>query len=148
MKKKGQRSRKEAIVKAAIECFAKNGVAQTTMSQIAEKAKVDQPLIYYHFPTSQALHVEVFQFALESLKEESLKALESKKQMFSLEALLRYARAPFVWAKKEPELTSIWMYFYYLASFDPTFRDMNQKIRQMGRERILVILYQGLEKGE
>ena len=38
------------------------------------------------------------------------------------------------------------MYFYYLSSFHPDFSELNSGIRQTGRERISVIIYEGIEE--
>ena len=61
--------RKAKIVAAAIDCFSKAGVAQTKMSDVAEKAGVDQPLIHYYFPSLESLYIDVVNEVLEHLKE-------------------------------------------------------------------------------
>jgi AcrR family transcriptional regulator len=143
MKKK--ESRKDKIVKAAIKCFVSFGVAETTMSQVAHLAKVDQPLIHYYFPSTEILYQDVFKVVLESLREASLEPLAATAQD-PVKSLAAYIRAPFLWAAREPGLFSIWMYFYYLASFNPTFYKLNFQIRHTGRERIAAILYSGIEE--
>src|SRR5690349_16643190 len=42
---------------------------------------------------------------------------------------------------------SIWLYFYYLASFNPRFRSLNDTIRKAGRERIASLLLHGAHEG-
>ena len=139
-------SRKERIVSAAVRCYVENGVAETTMSQIAQRAKVDQPLIHYYFPDVDGLYREVFLVVLESLKEASVKpfALPTKN---TAKTLATYIEAPFRWADREPGLFSVWMYFYYLSSFHALQRQLNTDIRRTGRERIAVMIYQGIEEG-
>jgi AcrR family transcriptional regulator len=149
--KKGQASkqpidRKRQIIDAAIECFVKSGVAHTRFNEIAKAAKVDQPLIHYYFPTLDSLYVEVVARVLESLKNESLKAIE-KNAGDPLKVLIAYTRVPFEWGQKYPGYNSLWAYFYYLATFHQTFIQLNKSIRETGRERISVILYKGMEKG-
>lgn len=139
--------RKARIVQAAIDCFVASGVAETTMSQVAQRAKVDQPLIHYYFPSREALYQEVFRVVLESLKAASLEPF-GKTANDPVKALVAYVRAPFEWALKEPGLFSIWMYFYYLASFQPLFARLNAEIRQTGRERIAVLIYDAMERGK
>jgi hypothetical protein len=62
--------------------------------------------------------------------------------------MAEYVRAPFELARKNPAYLSIWLYFYYLCSFQKRFYQINEEIRRTGRERIAVMIYQGIEKGE
>ncbi|CAN5405877.1 N/A [soil metagenome] len=53
---------RERILKAAQSLFVKQGFAGTSISQIANKAKVNQSLIYHHFESKQQLwkHVKTY----------------------------------------------------------------------------------------
>ncbi|MDB6064120.1 MAG: transcriptional regulator [Pedosphaera sp.] len=51
--------RKVAIVKAAMPLFARKGFAETTTKDLAKAAGVSEPLIYKHFPSKEALYVEI-----------------------------------------------------------------------------------------
>lgn len=135
---------KDRIIEAAVACFIEKGVAQTKISEIAAKAKVHQPLIGYHFPTIEDLHKDVILFVLEGLKKTSTDAISSNESS-PKNALEAYIRAPFVWMKKNPGHFSLWMYFYYLATRSSVFRDLNNEIRRIGRERIEKLLYRGIE---
>lgn len=46
---------RSAILQAAIRLFAKNGFAGTSISDIAEQAKINQSLIYHHFGNKEKL---------------------------------------------------------------------------------------------
>jgi AcrR family transcriptional regulator len=137
--------RKQKIVQAAIHCFIKQGVSQAKMNEIAAFAGVDQPLIHYYFPTLDSLYAEVIQQVLESLKQATIDAI-TKNPKDVVKTLEDYLRVPFQWAHKNPGLASIWLYFYHLASYNPTFLQMNNAIRENGRSRITVIIYSGMEK--
>jgi AcrR family transcriptional regulator len=54
--------RKLAIVKAALPLFARNGFAETTTKEIAKAAGVSEPLLYKHFPSKEALYLEIQNF--------------------------------------------------------------------------------------
>ena len=142
-----QASRKSRIVQAAIKCFIKHGVAQTRMSEVALKAGVDQPLIHYYFPTPDTLYASVIQEIVEELKEEVVEAL-SKGAADPAQALTHYIRAHFAWAERNPGLFALWIYFYYLAGFNPTFTAINKLIREAGRDRIASLIYRGIEQGD
>lgn len=54
--------RKLAIVRAALPLFAKQGFAQTTTKDLAGAAGVSEPLLYKHFPSKEALYLEIQNF--------------------------------------------------------------------------------------
>src|SRR5213596_2934926 len=54
--------RKLAIVKAALPLFALKGFAETTTKDLARAAKVSEPLLYKHFPSKEALYLEIQNF--------------------------------------------------------------------------------------
>jgi len=51
--------RKTAIVRAALPLFARKGYAETTTKDLARAAGVSEPLLYKHFPSKEALYVEI-----------------------------------------------------------------------------------------
>src|SRR5258706_4205623 len=53
------RDRKGAIVEAALPLFALKGFAETTTKDLAKAAGVSEPLLYKHFPSKEALYVEI-----------------------------------------------------------------------------------------
>src|SRR2546426_735887 len=54
--------RKLAIVKAALPLFALKGFAETTTKDLARAANVSEPLLYKHFPSKEALYLEIQNF--------------------------------------------------------------------------------------
>src|SRR5436190_2007155 len=54
--------RRLAIVKAALPLFARKGFAQTTTRELARAAAVSEPLLYKHFPSKEALYLEIQKF--------------------------------------------------------------------------------------
>jgi AcrR family transcriptional regulator len=51
--------RKEAIVKAALPLFARQGFGRTTTKQLADAAHVSEALLYKHFPSKESLYAEI-----------------------------------------------------------------------------------------
>lgn len=138
-------NKRQAIVLAAVTCFSKKGVADTTMAEVAATAKVDPPLIHYYFPSKDSLFYDVVGYALQSAKDANTAPLE--RNLDSINLLSEYVRAPFLWAEREPGLYSIFLYLFYLASYPGRFRDLMSDIRLTGRERIATLLYKGVEAG-
>jgi AcrR family transcriptional regulator len=54
--------RKLAIVRAALPLFARKGFAETTTKDLARAAGVSEPLLYKHFPSKEALYLEIQNF--------------------------------------------------------------------------------------
>ena len=54
--------RKLAIVQAALPLFARRGFAETTTKDLAKAAGVSEPLLYKHFPSKEALYLEIQNF--------------------------------------------------------------------------------------
>ena len=59
MKRMNCDARKEAIVKAALPLFARQGFARTTTRQLADAAGVSEALLYKHFPSKESLYAEI-----------------------------------------------------------------------------------------
>jgi AcrR family transcriptional regulator len=55
-------ARKLAIVQAALPLFARKGFAETTTKDLARAAGVSEPLLYKHFPSKEALYLEIQSF--------------------------------------------------------------------------------------
>lgn len=55
--------RKRAIVQAALPLFARKGFAETTTKELARAARVSEPLLYKHFPSKEALYLEIQNFS-------------------------------------------------------------------------------------
>lgn len=53
------KDRKAAIVMAALPLFARKGFAETTTKDVARAAGVSEPLLYRHFPSKEALYLEI-----------------------------------------------------------------------------------------
>ena len=57
-----------------------------------------------------------------------------------------YTLALFKWAEKNKHKIKLWMYFYYIATINPRFKKFNTEIRKIGRQRIVDLIKQGVEK--
>ena len=54
--------RRKAIIDAALPLFARKGFAATTTKDLARAAGVSEPLLYRHFPSKEALYMEIQNF--------------------------------------------------------------------------------------
>lgn len=51
--------RKDAIVRAALPLFARQGFGRTTTKQLADAAGISEALLYRHFPSKESLYAEI-----------------------------------------------------------------------------------------
>lgn len=135
------------IVQAAIVEYGQNGVGSATLADVASRAKISPPLLKYHYPNTKSLMIEIVNYLVEDLRSEMVAALQ-KNGTKGYGTIESYALSPLLWAKKYPNKISMWMYFYHLAVFDPTFATINRGVRDIGRDRIALVLYQATEKGD
>jgi len=69
-----RKTSREKILNVALELFAKKGYHATSISQIAQKAKISKGLMYNYFASKEKLLDEIIQQGFNSLAELELKA--------------------------------------------------------------------------
>jgi len=62
------------ILEAALECFAQRGYGATGVAEICKRAGVTKGAFYYHFPSKQAVFLELFNRWLEGIGEQLAEA--------------------------------------------------------------------------
>ena len=142
---KNDKDRKTRIIDAAIKLFILQGAAFTKLSEVAKAAKVPAPLIHYYYKSIEDLHFDVIQTAYEDLKVYN-HSWATEQNEDPVEMMREYLKGPLLWAKERPGHYSIWLYFYYMASWSSQFEALHTEIRKGGRMRISFIIYKGLEK--
>jgi len=68
--------RKEAIVKAVLPLFARNGFAKATTRQLAAAAGVSEALLYKHFPSKETLYAKIQEYGCQGCDPEFRKLLD------------------------------------------------------------------------
>src|SRR4051794_7840040 len=124
--------RRSRLIVAALEVFTEKGIGHTKMADIAARARLDQALLRYHFPSLDSLYLEVFREVVSG--EEGISEGFSRVATKSpLDALRAYVTGYFEWGAKNRKRLSLFQYFYYLASYHPEFTRINDERRAMGR---------------
>lgn len=67
---------RDAILDAAIRCFASRGYAATTIKDLAAEAQVNSALLYYYFVDKQSLYRETLRHIAERLSESAGRRLD------------------------------------------------------------------------
>lgn len=79
---------RDAILDAAIRCFASRGYAATTIKDLAAEAQVNSALLYYYFVDKQSLYRETLRHIAERLSENAGRRLDE--DMLPDEAIRRF----------------------------------------------------------
>ena len=138
-------SKRELICEAALNCYLKNGVGNTSLSSVAKAAKVPHTLVLYYYPTMDGLFHDIVLKVLETLKDVTLRAIEENLDD-PRKMMIAYVWAPFIWARDYPGFETLWCYFYYQTRWSQEILDLNSSIRKLGRERISAMIYEGIAK--
>ncbi len=69
---------REKILKAAREAFAEKGFDGVSVDEIAKRAGVKKALIYYYFPSKEALFEEVWNRVIDELEDHLFKEVENE----------------------------------------------------------------------
>ncbi len=138
---------REEIVRAAMKCFAKNGIANTRMNEIAAEAGVKPPHFKYYFRDFDQLFEAVVQEVLLDMKRVALELPDQHKDN-PLKALESYMNSTMNWVQNRPQYFSIWIYYYHTATVSEASAKTNFERRKVARERISLLLYKALEKNQ
>ena len=84
------KNRKVAIVQAALPLFARKGFAKTTTRDLAQAAGVSEPLLYRHFPSKEALYLEIQNFSCKGMDPAVKRLLELETSTGTLVRLVYY----------------------------------------------------------
>lgn len=137
---------KETIMDAALKLYMEKGVAHTRFSDIAKLAGIEQNHLKYHYKSNDQLFMDVLAMATNSLQEETQAAIDFKKHKDIESMISAYAAVTFQWGKKNKSLRNLWLYLYYLSSVSDEYREINQKLRIVGRDRIRSMLVEGIAR--
>lgn len=69
--------RRAQLIDIALDIFARNGYAQTTMDEVAHHAAVSKPVLYQHFENKRDLYFTLIDVELDALREAITSRMES-----------------------------------------------------------------------
>lgn len=146
-KAKSKLNTHQFLLQTAAKSLVQNGVHGLRYSQIAKMADVPQPLMGYHFPTHDALMMEMIQVEVEKLRHLSTESIE-KHSDSPAQALRAYIQTPFLLCKKDAQFRAVWTAFLHLTTVNRSFAELNRQLQSFGKERIrnLITLTLAMER--
>jgi len=132
------------ILGAALECFGRRGYEATGVAEICKRARVTKGAFYYHFPTKQAVFLELFNRWLEGIDNQ---LAEARSEAASVpEGLLRMAsKAQGVFDAASGQL-SMFLEFWTEAQHDPTVRKVILAPYRRYRDYLSEIIQAGIQE--
>jgi AcrR family transcriptional regulator len=132
-------SKKELIIQAALRCFNEVGIEQAKIIDIAKYAEVNHSLVLYYFPNYDDLGRAVIESLITKLNDATVAAIEGDEG--NADKLLEdYILSSFKLVNENRKEFTIWVHFYYKATHSDEYKELNQTIRNQGRERMQKIL--------
>ena len=138
------RSGREAILKAAVEVFARKGYAGASTREICREAGVTKPVLYYHFRGKGHLYQELMIDSFGRYQKLLLSAAHTRGSV--RERLVRMVHADFMSTKEDPLRTK----FVLRMIFSPGEQHpLFDYVREMEKERRLIagVLQEGIDAG-
>jgi len=141
---KKKKEKRQLILEAAVQEFARKGYHNTRMEEIAQTAGIGKGTIYEYFESK----LKLFQ----AMMEDSLKAyfisLEEKgqKPVTMEQRLTKLVEAHISFCQANKELTRV--VFWDPEAFDSELRDWTVSIRAEKLQRTIDLLKEGIDRGE
>jgi AcrR family transcriptional regulator len=126
--------RRQRILDAAVGLFAERGYEGASMTEIARAAGVVASVIYDHFPSKRALHIELLEIHGSALVERAVGAVEGA----TPRELLRHStEAFFEFVAEDP---FVWRMLFRDPPPDPEIAAAHRRVRDRATEAIAALI--------
>lgn len=137
--------RKLEILRAAIACVAQSGYDGATLKAVAEHLGTRRSHIVYYFKDRDELLVGALQLVAVVAQSITVSCVSEAKT--PLEKIVAISDGAFLWAKEYPDQAKFMLLFYYLCTYEETFRKIHFRIRETGFQRVRELLQSILPEG-
>lgn len=127
--------RKIRIIEAFIELLASKGLENTSFDTLGKKVKMTRTHVAYYFANRDELIRTAVRYAVAVGQHITIGHVQEATTW--REQLRCVVEGPFEWLEKYPSHASVMALFYYLCTYDPSYRELQNSIRSMGEQRIL-----------
>tara|TARA_B100000902_G_scaffold389209_1_gene435995 strand:+ start:27 stop:674 length:648 start_codon:yes stop_codon:yes gene_type:complete len=116
----------QKLIDATIETIAQRGLADTTISHVAKKAKVSQGYANFRFKSKENLLLSSLQFLSDEYKKSWQKIFEEE-NLNPIDRLLKICENDFSKKIANRNKISVWIAFYSEVKFRPSYLSICQK---------------------
>ena len=121
---KGERS-KQAIVKSAISCIARQGLHDATLERVAQKAKVSKALVAFHFKSKTGMLTAVLDHQ-ETVFENGWDAILAGNSISTSEKLLELLEYDVRFSVEHRDFISVWHAYWGEAKGSSLYRKLSR----------------------
>ena len=121
---KGERS-KQAIVKSAISCIARQGLHGATLERVAQKAKVSKALVAFHFKSKTGMLAAVL-IHQETVFENGWDAILAGNSISTSEKLLELLEYDVRFSVEHRDVISVWHAYWGEAKGSSLYRKLSR----------------------
>jgi len=119
---------RQVIAQSAAQLFTERGYAGTTLDDVAAAAGVTKPLLYRHFESKQALHLELLESHRDGLLGELAETVATPGPL--AERLPRIVNAWFAWVESRPYA---WRMLFRDTTGVPHIADFHRELQASAR---------------
>lgn len=125
---------KVIILETSIKLFAKKGVLQTSIQEIADACGIKQTALLYHFQTKFILIENVIKY----IANKNRKIVEGmmKENLTGKEKIQAYWKGNIEWAASNRSEAGIILFLYYMASFEKEFSILYNQVKESAQSNI------------
>ena len=141
-------SRREQMLRAALEVIAERGYAETRIADVAERIGISPALVIYYFKTKDQLLTEAIRY-LDNLwyADGQRRAAELPTAAARIEEIVAMSCLPE--ADTEPHSSwTLWLDFWTLAARNPEVAGLRQRDDERWRDMVSSLVADGQQSGE
>jgi AcrR family transcriptional regulator len=144
-------ARRDQIIAAAAECFARSGYHATTMADIAEAAGVSKGTPYLYFPSKEALFIALYEewdCGLSARVDAAVGALPEPARPSPRDVLAAVASAIAAHVLDNPQTCRVLMEATTLAAYEPAIAAKVQATSARSHDQLTGLFQAGIAAGE
>jgi len=143
--KQGGLETRNRILKAAEECFARDGYDSTGVAEICKAAAVSKGALYHHFPSKQAIFVEMFEIWMDGFAAQMERIRDGAVSV--PDALLRMVKMTGLVFQTAAGQLPLFIEFLTKASRDPETWKATIAPYKFFRDFFADLIHRGIEEG-
>ncbi len=132
---------KEKLIEAALSCLSELGVHKVNFQSIADKAKLDRPLVNYYFKTKENIFNEVWDHYYQIAVESSESTIQNHD--LAIDQLFGYLDISVNLFRQKKEISKVYFQLYFLAMFDDGYKSKNSMVKRRAVVRIAKMIMAG-----